>query len=387
MPAVSPRLFDLLRLTMTPGLGPVLVGRLLETFGSVERALHASPRELERVRGIGAGTSTAIARGLKESASLAERELELAEQHSVSMLALGDDEYPPLLASIPAAPPVLYVRGRLRPADADAFPVAIVGSRACTAYGVEQAERFAGVLASNGLTVVSGGARGIDSAAHRGALRSGGRTIVVLGCGLVNAYPPDNAPLYDKVAEGSGAIVSELPMGVAPTPENFPARNRIISGLSLGVLVIEAAAGSGALITARHAAEEQGREVMALPGRVDSPASAGSHDLIKRGGAALVTGPADVVAALESAARHLAAGTHAQRFADPAAGLFEPEPGAAPNLSEHQQRIVGALGTPRSTDELVALTDLSAADLRVELTMLEIAGRVRRVGTRFERTT
>ncbi len=372
---------------MTPGLGPVLVARLLETFGTAERALHASPRELERVRGIGAGTSTIIARGLRESASLAERELELAERHSVSMLALGDDGYPPLLAAIPAAPPVLYVRGVLRPGDADAFPVAIVGSRACTGYGVEQAERFAGVLASNGLTVVSGGARGIDSAAHRGALRSGGRTIVVLGCGLVHAYPPDNAPLYDKVADGRGAIVSELPMSVVPTPENFPGRNRIISGLSLGVLVIEAAEGSGALITARHAAEEQGREVMALPGRVDSPASAGSHDLIKRGGAALVTGPADVVATLESAARHLAAGTHAPRFADPAAGLFEPEPAAAPNLSERQQRIVGALGTPRSTDELVALTDLSAADLRVELTMLEIAGRVRRVGSRFERLT
>jgi len=386
MPAVSPRLFDLLRLTMTPGLGPVLVARLLESFGSAEHALRASPRDLERVRGIGGGTSSAIARGLKDSAALAERELELAERHGVAILALGDEDYPPLLASIPSAPPILYVRGGLRPADADAFPVAIVGSRACTAYGVEQAERFAGVLASNGLTVVSGGARGIDSAAHRGALRAGGRTIVVLGCGLMHAYPPDNAPLYDRVADGGGAIVSELPMSVAPTPENFPGRNRIISGLSLGVLVIEAAEGSGALITARHAGEEQGREVMALPGRVDSPASAGSHDLIKRGGAALVTGPADVVGALESAARHLAAGTHGARFADPSAGLFEPAPPPAANLSERQQRIVSALGAPRSTDELVALTDLSAADLRVELTMLEIAGRVRRSGTRFERT-
>lgn len=381
---------DLLRLTLTPGLGPVLIARLLETFGSAARVLGASARELERVRGVGPAKSVAFVRGMKESAALVEEEMALVEQRGARLVVKGEPGYPALLAGAPDAPPILYVRGTLDDA-ADRYPVAIVGSRDCTAYGIEQAEKFAATLAGAGLTVVSGGARGIDAAAHRGALRAGGRTIVAVGCGLADCYPPEHAELYDRIASGAqgggGAIVSELPMRTPPDADNFPARNRIISGLSLGVVVIEAAKGSGALITARLAAEDHGREVMVVPGRVDSPASAGSLELLKKGGAAIVTEPADVLQILETPARHAFTGSHESRYADPArAPLFDPglaEPGTGLPLSEVQRRIVDALVEPVTLDELVASTALEPSVIRAEVTLLELQGRVRRQGSRF----
>ncbi len=400
MTGADPNLRDLLRLTLTPGLGPVLIARLLEAFGGPDRVLAASAGQLEQVKGIGPGKSVQFLRGMKESADLVEAEWELAAKHGVRLVPRADPEYPSLLASVPDPPPLLYVRGTIRPVEPDRYTVAIVGSRACTAYGVEQAERFAGVLAGAGLTIVSGGARGIDSAAHRAALRAGGRTIAVLGCGLERCYPPENADLFERIVSGGpgadgdrGAIVSELPMGTPPDADNFPARNRIISGLSLGVIVIEAGRGSGALITARLAAEDHNREVMVVPGRVDSAASAGALGLIKQGGAALVTEPGDVLQLLETPARHSFMGSHESRYAGPELldGTDEQASGRPPtskravSMTETQQAIVSSLDSPRTLDELAQATGLDPAVLRAEVTVLEIQRRVARRGSLLER--
>ncbi|MGD9688121.1 MAG: DNA-processing protein DprA [Phycisphaerales bacterium] len=413
----EPRIRSLLALSLTPGLGPVLIARLLESFRSPEVALGASLAALKTIRGIGDAKARAIFESLRDAAARADRELALAEKLGVSLIPLGDPTYPPLLAQTPGAPTILYVRGTLHAAThpnqtdpeppADRYPIAIVGSRSCTHYGVEQAERFAGHLAASGLTIVSGGARGIDTAAHRSALRNNGRTICVLGCGLAHTYPEENAELFARIADGRGAIVSELPLETAPSSENFPARNRIIAGLSLGVLVIEAGRGSGALITARVAAEDHGREVFALPGRVDSPASQGSLDLLKDGGALLVTEPADVLSLLESPARHLHADTHAARYAGRgsdttsphtptdlfspdtvaprATPVLEPAPRLARALSPSQSRILAALAEPLTADELCAATGLDPSAVRSDLTFLELDRRVSRAGSRLRR--
>jgi len=380
-----------LRLTLIPGLGPVRIARLIHAFGSADRVLKASPQALTRVRGVGSQTARTIVRERNASSDRVEEELARAIELGVSIVAIGDPAYPPLLAGIPNPPPILYIRGALDP-DADRFPVAIVGSRGCSAYGIEQTERFAGWLASAGLTVVSGGARGIDTAAHRAALRLGGRTIAVLGCGLGAVYPPENRDLFDEIAADRGAVISELPLDTAPAAENFPMRNRVISGLSLGVLIVEAAIGSGALITARHATEDHGREVMAVPGRIDSPASAGVNDLLKRGGAHLVTEPADALHILEAPARHLHAGVHADRYRDPArdgAADAAPSQSEADSfdalLSDQQRAIIAALDAPLVLDELARRVGLPAERLRAEITILELRGSIVRSGSTLSR--
>lgn len=388
---IAQHTLSLLRLTLTPGLGPRRIAALLERFGSPTAVLGASAADIQRIRGIGQATAAKIVRGMRASLDLADAELARAEELGVRLVGLGGPGYPALLGQIPDPPPLLYVLGQIEPARADRYPVAIVGSRSCTSYGVEQAERFGGVLAGSGLTVVSGGARGIDSAAHRGAMRVGGRTIAVLGCGLAHRYPPENARLFDEMISGRGAVVSELPLEVAPQSENFPARNRIISGMSLGVVVIEAARGSGAIITARAAGEDHGREVLAVPGRVDSPSSEGTHELIKAGGAALATCPADVLQLLETPARHHFHDTHEARYADPArtepSGLWEgPDghPAAAGDLAL-QDRLLRALERARSPDELARDLGVGPGELRAALTLLEIRGSVTRRGGLIER--
>lgn len=371
-------LLDTLRLSLTPGVGPVLCRRLIDRFNRPERVLQASVAELESVDGIGETRARQFVRGFQESLALAEQELALANKLGVHITSIDAPDYPPLLREISDAPPVLYIKGQLT-TDEPAYTVALVGSRKATPYGIEQAERFASALADSGLCVVSGGARGVDSAAHRGALRVNGRTVAVLGCGIANVYPPENAPLFDEIAATGGAVVSELPLRTNPSPENFPARNRIISGLSLGVLVIEAPIASGALITARAAAEDHGREVMALPGRIDTMSSAGCNDLIKRGEAALITSPADVLSQLEAPARHLHAGHHAARYTSP---QQEQRP-AGPALTDSQHRIVSALTSPRTIDELCQATELDAGVIQAEATMLELRGVIRRDGSRL----
>lgn len=370
----------LLRLTLVDGVGPILGRRMIEAFGSAAAPFDATPAQLEAIRGIGPTKARSIFRALHESADLLEKELAAAARLGVTIHALGEPGYPALLAQIPDAPLVLYVRGT-PPTDTE-FAVAIVGSRRCTPYGMEQAERFAAALGEAGLTIVSGGARGVDTAAHRAALRVRARTVAVVGCGLAHCYPPENAELFDQIAASGACVVSELPLDVRPSADNFPARNRIIAGMTLGTLVIEAPHGSGALITARQASEEYGREVFALPGRVDSPASEGSNDLIRTGGAALVTRPADVVELLEPAARRqhdgaMPAWLSAVTGRRAAADIVAPAPTAPElveaSLSEPQRAILAAIAAgPLTIDELCRATALDAGLLLSETTLLEV---------------
>lgn len=387
----------LLRLTLVSGVGPILGRRLIAAFGSAEHVFGSSPSDLERIEGIGSAKARRIHASMLESEAVLEKEIELAEKHRARIIPLGDPDYPPLLAEAADAPLVLYIRGAT-PCPTGAFPVGIVGSRHCTAYGVEQAERFSMMLSQQGLVIVSGGARGVDSAAHRAALRVQGTTVVVMGCGLGNCYPPENAALFDDITSRGGTIVSELPILTGPSAENFPARNRIIAAMSLGVLVIEAPRGSGALITARVAIDDYNREVMAVPGRIDSRASEGSNDLIKSGEAAMVTAPSDVIDLLESAARHQHEGTHEPRFASPPAdssGMGFPPVSAASSapssafdafhvsLSPTQRAILDAVKQPASINDICRTTGLEPAAIQAEATILEIRRVLVREGSKF----
>ena len=275
-------------LALTPDVGPILRGRLLEFFGDSQAVVAASESDLQRVQGVGPKISRRIVNARHEVQL--DAQLAIAREHGLRILLPGGDGYPRMLREIPDPPGVLFVRGTLEAADQMA--VAIVGTRRPTRYGQQQAERLAGGLARAGITVVSGMARGIDGAAHRGALAAGGRTIAVLASGVLNPYPPEHAKLADEIA-AQGAVLSEVAPTMPPLSGMFPQRNRIISGLTLGTVVVEAADRSGALITARHAME-QGREVFAVPGQVDSPVSSGPHRLL-RDGAKLVTCIDDVL--------------------------------------------------------------------------------------------
>jgi DNA processing protein len=362
-----------MRLLLSDGLGPVTLRRLRQHFGDDDRIVVASMAELQQIKGVGAET----ARQLREAIDRAkpDEERTAMQRAGVQLIAADDGDYPPLLAALHNRPLALWIRGAL--SERDRLSIAIVGSRKCTAYGREQAARFSTLLAQAGLTIVSGGAIGIDGEAHRGALRVAGRTIVVCGCGLSTMYPPEHKDLFDKVVDCGGAVISEYAMNVPPLASNFPRRNRIISGLSLGVLVIEAALRSGALITARLAAEEHHREAMALPGRVDSPASAGCLRAIKEGWAALVTDHADVLNQLD-AASHLVRGAleaagHEQ--ATSAATLFDG------NLTDGQKKIVDALVEANDAmllDHIAARTQLPMSQVMADLTLLQIRGRVKK---------
>lgn len=380
----------LLALTTVPGLGPIRIGSLISGLGSVGAVLDASEAQLARVRGIGPKIAGTVARALRDADALAQDELDRLHACGAEPVAIGDERYPALLEPVRDAPIILTARGTIR-TQGDTRAVAIVGSRRCSAYGIEQAERFAGVFARAGYVVVSGGARGIDAAAHRGALRHGGRTIAVLGCGLARCYPPEHADLFDRIADEGGAVLSELPALTPPDAQNFPARNRIISGMSLGVLVVEAGERSGALITARVAVEEQGREVFAIPGRIDAPASLGTNRLLRDHAAALVTCPEEVVELLDDAAGVARRGLGAGLLDDRAAALFEtpaaPSPtgrdagGADPGEPlDDPDGVLAALDGPTTLEALSVRCGLEPAALRARLTMLEIAGRVRRSG-------
>ncbi|QDT36346.1 DNA-processing protein DprA [Stratiformator vulcanicus] len=287
----DPALIAALRLTLTPGVGPRIRQTLIDAFGAVDRIFAAQRSELLELPGIGPKLADAITAAAQSDEP--ERELRRCDELGVKLILKGTDEYPAMLSELPDAPPVLYVRGELLPQDQ--LALAIVGSRGCTYYGQRQTEKIAGGLARAAVTVVSGLARGIDGHAHRAALNAGGRTIAVTATGMETVYPPEHADLSDEIT-ANGAIVTEFRLDQKPLAGLFPQRNRIISGLSLGVILTEASRKSGALHTARHAVE-QNREVFAIPGPIDSGASEGCHDLI-RDGATLIRGVDDVLEAL-----------------------------------------------------------------------------------------
>jgi DNA processing protein len=317
-----------------------------------------------------------------------ERELDRAAAAGIKIIPRDDDGYPPLLQEIPDPPPVLYLKGTIEPRDLNAL--AIVGSRRCSFYGREQSERFAALLAGAAMTVVSGGARGIDSAAHRGALsHPNGRTIAVLGSGIDVPYPPENTKLFEQIAQ-RGAVISEYSLGTPPVAENFPRRNRIVSGISRGVLVVEADDRSGALITARQACEDHGRPVFAVPGRVDNKLSSGPHRLIREG-ATLVTCLEEIIEGLgplpQSVQEPVVNDDDAPGNATPQAAESEASSNRI-ELSDQQRAILGHLDDePLEVDAIIERTSLAADAVLRELTFLSLKGMVRRIdGSHFART-
>jgi DNA processing protein len=365
---LSPELRDLLALHLLPKIGPRRTAALLAHFGSARAVLDASAEQLAGVPGIG----TVLADELRQArADLdVDAEIQHIERDGVSLLALGQPGYPEPLAQIDGAPHVLYVRGSLDERDNRA--VALVGSRHCTSYGRRCAAGLATGLVRAGYTIVSGLARGIDGEAHRAALKAGGRTIAVLAGGLSRIYPPEHKGLAEEV-QASGALLSEAAMRQEPLAALFPGRNRLISGLSAAVVIVEAAEKSGALITARLGAE-QGRSVLAVPGLIDSEASGGTNALI-RTGAVLCRGVDDILEEL-----------HGVRATAP---VTTPPPQAPPPpaLDETQRRVWECLAEQaRHLDELVRQLGLSVSELSAVLLTLEMKSVIRRLpGNRYER--
>jgi len=381
--SLSPELRDLLAMSLVPGLGPRLTAALLRHFGSAGAVRRAAANQLRQVPQIGAKLSEDFAAAL--AAVDVDAEIALLERHDTTVIALGDPGYPAALAQVPAPPPLLYVSGSLTAADARA--IAIVGSRGCTTYGRRVTERLAAGLARAGYTVVSGLARGIDGVGHRAALQAGGRTIAVLAGGLSRVYPPEHTDLAAEVKQ-AGALLSEAPMATEPLAALFPPRNRIISGLSQGVIVVEASERSGTLITARHAAE-QGREVFAVPGPVDSPTSAGCLHLIREG-ATLIRGVDDVLEAL-SASAPITARKLGQALPDAEESQAQPDlpqpPAPPPELEGVGRRVWDFLAdAPRHVDAMAQELGVAVPELSRTLMLLEMKKVIRRLpGNQYER--
>lgn len=380
IPQNSPEIDRWMKLIRADGVGPVAFARLLKFYGSVDAALGASAGGLARIEGIGPKTAERIVATRDRFDTRAE--LERAEKLGVWIVHMADARYPPLLKQIYDPPPVLYVKGTL--GRQDNLAIAVVGSRRASIYGTEQASRLSHLLAASGFTIVSGLARGIDTAAHHGALAAEGRTIAVQGCGLANVFPPENARLFDLVSQ-SGACISELPLPYEPLSENFPPRNRIIAGLSLGTIVIEAGLRSGALITAKTALDSN-REVMAVPGKIDSPLAKGPNQLIKQG-AKLIESVEDVMEALGYVGEQLKEHT-TEAATDAAAKAEAPLFETAPlTLKGHEKKVYDSLGTePLHTDQVIDRTDLAPGTVNATLMTLRLKGLIRQLpGNLFKR--
>lgn len=341
-----------------PGVGNVTFRRLLERFETPEAALAAAPAELAAVRGITGGIADAIKDGAWRT--FAAQECQRLQASGARLVTFTSADYPKLLFEIPDPPPLLYVRGSLERLDP---AVAVVGSRRATPYGIRETGRFAAALAAHGIAVISGMARGVDTAAHKGALAGGGVTAGVLGCGIDLVYPPENRPLFAEV-EKNGCLLTEFPLGTLPLAENFPRRNRIISGLSRGVLVVEAAENSGSLITARFALDH-GREVFAVPGNISSSASRGSNRLIKQG-AKLVDSPEDVLEELPGFLRSTTGVAASSNARQPSFALT-PREAAIYELLAH---------SPLHIDDIIRQTELTAPEVSSMLLTLELKGAV-----------
>jgi DNA processing protein len=362
-----------LRLRAVDGVGDLTVLRLVRAWHSPEGVLHASRDELIQ-NGCNPQLADAIRRGPDSSACRSlERELKAIERGRIEVRSALDPTYPARLKMIADPPPLLYITGTLT--EQDELAVAIVGARRATAAGRAMTEELSHDLAEAGMTVVSGLARGVDAAAHRGALAAQGRTIAVLGCGIDQTYPPEHERLRRQIEE-RGAVLSEVPLGAPPHSHHFPRRNRIISGLSLGVIVTEAAISSGSLITARLAAE-QGREVFAVPGFVKEDTSRGTNALLKEG-AALIERAQDVIDAvlpqLEQALR--------LRLQSPRENNIRGD-----QLGKEEQRVYDTLSyDPLTVDDVIAVTGLSVSTVMTSLLSLELRQRVRQLpGQRYLR--
>lgn len=364
--------------SLVDGIGPIILGRLLYQFGEIDQTLGLKADLLQTVHGIGPQKSEAIARS-RDRVDIAS-ELEAAEEFGVRILCREDAGYPEGLKRIPDPPIVLYVRGDLRATDH--VSLAIVGSRRCTIYGSEQARRFGELLAGAGFTVVSGLARGIDAFAHHGAVDAGGRTIAALGSGLNEIYPSENRGLAEQMLD-NGALVSELPMRTSVRREHFPSRNRIIAGMTLGTVVIEAAKRSGALITARMASEYN-REVFALPGRVQDPMSQGTNALIRDSHAKLVTCLDDILDELGEVGYQMQLRTAPDREES---GLFseaeDREGGSArraPAMSDVERRVFDAVPFDAVMQDVVLRAcALPPGEALAALTSLELKGLIKRL--------
>jgi DNA processing protein len=365
-------LLEWLAISLTPGLGPTKARKLVEHFGSAEAVFRASLTELEST-GIQAVSAQSLATG--KSAELAREEIAQAAAADIAMVSLDDPSYPPRLKEIYDPPPVLRVRGN--PEVLTKPGIAMVGTRHPTPYGSGMAERLACDLAAQGLVIISGMARGVDTSSHRGAITAKGKTIAVFGTGVDVIYPKENSRLAEQILALGGALISEFPLGTFAAPQNFPIRNRIISGMSVGVLVVEAAEYSGTRITARCALE-QNRDVFAVPGNVTNKNSWGPNTLIKQGAKLVATWedvwedlPTEVRLALTPPASPESSGASS-------ASLFPDE-----GLPPHEKRILSLLKADETThiDEIVEKleNDLSSSEIFAALFELELAGKVRQM--------
>ena len=378
---------SLIHLNLIPGIGNHTIRRLLAAFGSAEKSLAATSAELAQIDGLTPDVRQQLIDG-RSHAPLAQ-ELQLIEQHQCHIVTIDDDTYPPLLKQIHDPPVLLYIIGKFPLQDTPS--IAIVGSRSPTEYGKTTSQQLSYQLAERGITVVSGFARGIDTYVHRGALEASGDTVAVFGCGLSIIYPETNRGLAAEIIE-SGALISEFPMTMPPRGKNFPRRNRVISGLTLGTLVVEASERSGSLITARHAAE-QGREVFAIPGQIFSGMSRGTHSLINQG-ATLINSVDDLLDALPQDYTKILGGESPEVTRQPAPSKRarpqsvekrstptpQPKTKVELNLTPDEQTVLSAMDADSvHIDEITRVTQLPIGKVSSLLVMLELKGVVQQL--------